>query len=89
MTCRLKTISPINKRIVWGIKQKNGISLKFPLENTKKKENGIQDFRSIRFMRMFLNDFDEEVVLRFARLNHWQEMKEDFDDLRFWIKCSG
>ena len=28
--------------------------------------NDIQDFRSIRFMRMFLKDFDEEVVLRFA-----------------------
>jgi cell surface protein SprA len=29
---------------------------------------GIQDFRSIRFFRMFLNGWDEEVTLRFARL---------------------
>ena len=43
--------------------------------------NGIQDFRSIRFMRMFLKDFDEEVVLRFARLElirgEWRRFLED------------
>jgi cell surface protein SprA len=41
---------------------------KVPLKDFETKVNGIQDFRSIRFMRMFLKDFDEEVVLRFARL---------------------
>ncbi len=31
--------------------------------------NGINDFRSIRFMRMFLSGFDENVVLRFGTLD--------------------
>jgi len=30
--------------------------------------NGISDFRSIRFMRMFLSDFAEDVVIRFGTL---------------------
>ena len=30
--------------------------------------SAIQDFKSIRFIRMFLKDFEEDVVLRFAKL---------------------
>jgi len=41
---------------------------KIPIHSPDKAVNGIRDFRSIRFMRMFLKEFDEEVVLRFARL---------------------
>ena len=29
----------------------------------------ISDFKSIRFMRMFLKDFSEETILRFAKLD--------------------
>ncbi|MDL2304927.1 cell surface protein SprA [Bacteroides sp. OttesenSCG-928-D19] len=29
---------------------------------------GIRDFKSVRFMRMFLTDFEQEIVLRFATL---------------------
>ncbi len=39
-----------------------------PVFQPNKAVNGISDFRSIRFMRMFLHDWDQEVVLRFARL---------------------
>ena len=46
--------------------------------------NGISDFRSIRFMRMFLKEFDEEVVLRFARLEfirgEWRRYVEDLTE---------
>ena len=42
---------------------------KIPVRTQQKQAiNGIQDFRSIRFFRMFLKEFDEEVTLRFARL---------------------
>lgn len=44
------------------------IQYKIPIQEYQKRINGIADFRSIRFMRMFVKDFDEEVVLRFARL---------------------
>lgn len=42
------------------------------------KYNGIQNFRSIRFMRMIVKDFKEETHLRFARLdlvrNQWRRL---------------
>lgn len=42
---------------------------------------GIRDFRSIRFMRMYMRDFQEPVVLRFARLelvrNQWRRYTQD------------
>ncbi|NBX38243.1 MAG: hypothetical protein EBR54_02375, partial [Flavobacteriia bacterium] len=31
-----------------------------PLVSYEKKINGIQDFRSIRFMRLFMKNFDEQ-----------------------------
>ncbi len=51
-----------------GNKTERWYQFKVPIADFEKKVNGIQDFRSIRFMRMFLKNFDEEVVLRFARL---------------------
>lgn len=41
---------------------------KIPIKSPDAVINGIRDFRSIRFMRMFLKGFDEEVVVRFAKL---------------------
>ena len=51
-----------------GNKTERWIQFKIPIRQPQKAVNGISDFRSIRFMRMFLKDFKEEVVLRFARL---------------------
>ena len=56
--------------------------LKIPIRDFEKKINGINDFRSIRFMRMFMKDFNEEVVLRFARLEFIRgEWRRFYDDL--------
>lgn len=41
---------------------------KIPVKEYDAKVGGISDFRSIRFMRMFLNGFSDEVILRFAQL---------------------
>lgn len=64
-----------------GSKTERWIQFKVPLAEPQKVINGITDFRSIRFMRMFLKDFDEEVVLRFARLEfirgEWRRYKLD------------
>ncbi len=50
-------------------KEVNWYQFKIPLRGLNKEIiNGIQDFRSIRFVRMFLKEFNEEVTLRFARL---------------------
>nr|WP_317631595.1 cell surface protein SprA [uncultured Flavobacterium sp.] len=49
------------------------IQYKVPLlelaNNANNMEGAISDFRSIRFMRMFLTGFDEEVTLRFGALD--------------------
>jgi cell surface protein SprA len=39
-----------------------------PVTSFSKRINGIQDFRSIRFIRMFLQGWNQNVTLRFARL---------------------
>jgi cell surface protein SprA len=45
---------------------------------------GIRDFRSIRFLRMYLHDFESPVVLRFARLelvrNQWRRYTRDLTE---------
>ena len=49
---------------------------KVPIEQFSERVGGIQDFRAIRFIRMYLREFSNEVVLRFARLelarNQWR-----------------
>ncbi len=41
---------------------------KVPVKNFEAKFGNIDDYRSIRFMRMYLKGFDTTIVLRFARL---------------------
>ena len=45
---------------------------------------GIRDFRSIRFMRMYMTGFRAPTTLRFARLefvrNQWRRYRQDFSD---------
>lgn len=41
---------------------------KIPIRSPDKVVNGVSDYRSIRFMRMFLKGFQQPVNLRFARL---------------------
>ncbi len=59
-----------------NMKMPNGVSksvkwyqFKIPIRKPDDKIGEIADFRSIRFMRMFLTGFDQPVVLRFARLD--------------------
>ena len=51
-----------------GTKEVDWYQFKVPIRNPDAVINNIQDFRSIRFMRIFMKGFDEPVVLRFARL---------------------
>lgn len=49
---------------------------KVPITEFQNKVGNINDFRSIRFIRMYLNGFEDSVTLRFARLqlgrNTWR-----------------
>ena len=51
-----------------GAKQVYWYQFKVPVRQPTQVVNGIQDFRSIRFMRMYLHGWQQEVTLRFARL---------------------
>ena len=42
---------------------------KVPIKEYEKSVGTIQDFKSIRFMRLFMHGWDEDIVLRFAELN--------------------
>lgn len=46
----------------------NWYQFKIPLSAFDDRINDIPDFKSVRFMRMFLTSFNEPVILRFARL---------------------
>lgn len=51
-----------------SVKQEKWYQFKIPVREFQKRINGIADFRSIRFIRMFMKDWDKPTVLRFARL---------------------
>ncbi|MCY7293108.1 MAG: cell surface protein SprA, partial [Ferruginibacter sp.] len=54
-----------------------------PVNSYDKKVGGIQDFKSIRFIRMFMTDFADTAVIRFAQLqlarNIWRRYKFQID----------
>lgn len=51
-----------------GTKQVYWYQFKVPVRQPTAVVNGIQDFRSIRFMRMYVHGWEQPVTLRFARL---------------------
>ncbi len=55
------TVDGTTKNITW-------YQFRIPIREFQKRLGNIPDFRSIRFMRMFLKGWSEPVTLRFARL---------------------
>ena len=56
------------KNVNGETKMVNWYQFKIPIRQPEKVVGEIRDFKSIRFMRMFLKGFDNDVVVRFARL---------------------
>ena len=58
---------------------------KIPLDQFTSRVGGIQDFRSIRFIRMYMKDFTRPVTLRFARFelvrNQWRRYRRSLQPL--------
>ncbi len=54
-----------------------------PIKNYSRKVGNIPDFKSIRFARLYLTDFEDSVVLRLARLdlvrNQWRQFIYNID----------
>ncbi len=64
--------------------QKHGICSVFRLINTRQKVGNIPDFKSIRFIRMFVTGFEDSVVvMRFGKLelvrNQWRKFTYNID----------
>ncbi len=57
-----------------------------PIDGFTSKHGQISDFRSIRFMRLVMKDFDDTVTVRFAKMdlirNQWRRYKRD-------LSCTG
>ncbi|GAC1378822.1 MAG: cell surface protein SprA [Ginsengibacter sp.] len=56
---------------------------RIPIRSYNSKVGNIPDFKSIRFIRMFLTDFDDSVVVRFGKLslvrNTWRKFQFKVD----------
>jgi cell surface protein SprA len=67
-----------------GQKEEVWYQFKIPIDEFDSRINGITDFRSIRFIRMFMTEFDHPVVLRFARLElirgEWRKYLENLNE---------
>ena len=59
----------------------NWYQFKIPVRDPQKIIGGIQDFQSIRFMRMFMKGFERPMILRFATLElvrgEWRRYRYD------------
>ncbi|MDB5223451.1 MAG: sprA [Chitinophagaceae bacterium] len=57
--------------------------LRIPIDSYSRKVGNIPDFKSIRFIRMFLTDFEDSVVVRFGKLdlvrNTWRKFQYKLD----------
>jgi cell surface protein SprA len=61
----------------------NWLLFRIPITEFEKKVGNIPDFKSIRFIRMFMTGFEDSVVLRFAKLelvrNQWRRFNYELD----------
>ena len=68
------------------VKKARWIQIKVPVFNPDKRVGPINDFRSIRFMRMFMKGFSTPTVMRFARLDlvrsEWRRYRFSLDEIR-------
>jgi len=66
--------------------------LRIPIDSYNKKVGNIPDFKSIRFMRMFLTGFDDSVTVRFGALslvrNTWRKFQYKLDSTGNYTKTS-
>ncbi|HTN38049.1 MAG TPA: cell surface protein SprA [Arachidicoccus sp.] len=70
----VRTITP--KLANDSISKENWYLFRIPIQSFTRKVGNIEDFKSIRFMRMYLTGFQDSVTLRFARFglvrNNWR-----------------
>jgi cell surface protein SprA len=66
-----------------GAKQEKWYLFRIPINSYEKKVGNIPDFKSIRFIRMFLTGFEDSVICRFAKFelvrNQWRRFAFKID----------
>ncbi|NNE29834.1 MAG: cell surface protein SprA, partial [Saprospiraceae bacterium] len=66
-----------------GSERRTWYRFRIPVEQYSSKVGGIQDFRSIQFIRMYMHGFEQEITLRFATLeltrNQWRKYRRPVD----------
>ena len=76
-------ITDIQKVTPNGGIQEQWYLFRVPIAEYEKKVGNIPDFKSIRFMRIFLHGFEDSVILRFAKLelvrNTWRRFNYELD----------
>ncbi len=74
----------VNATLADGSKiQENWYLFRVPIKSYSNSYGGIRDFKSIRFLRMYLTGFEDSVTLRFAKLdlvrNQWRQFAYEID----------
>ena len=88
----------VDKKVV-GVKLVDGnvrnetwYQLRIPINSYNKKIGNIPDFKSIRFVRMFLTDFEDSVTIRFGKLdlvrNTWRKFQYELDSTGNYSKTT-
>ena len=76
-TVRRKLRNNTNPEVTW-------YQFRIPLREYERKVGNINDFTSVRFMRMFLTNFQNPIVLRFATLDlvrgEWRVYEQNLDN---------
>ncbi|MEJ7740268.1 MAG: cell surface protein SprA [Chitinophagaceae bacterium] len=66
-----------------GSQEEKWYLFRIPIADYERKVGNIPDFKSIRFIRMFMTDFEDSVVCRFAKLelvrNQWRRFNFTVD----------
>ncbi|MDB5201472.1 MAG: sprA [Ferruginibacter sp.] len=87
-----KKLVPIN--LVSGqVRNETWYQFRIPIGSYDKKIGNIPDFKSIRFIRMFMTDFEDSVVLRFGELqlarNIWRKFQYKVDSTGMYAPTSS
>ena len=82
----IESITPKDGGSIPPYKARTWHHFRVPIDAFDSKHGAISDFRSIRFMRIVMKDFDEDATLRFAKMdlirNQWRRYKRD-------LNCNG
>lgn len=66
---------------------------RIPVSQYQVKVGNIPDFKSIRFIRMFVTGFDDSVIMRFGKLelirNQWRKFKYEIDTSGNYLNLPG